>query len=410
MGICAGIDLCNDHIALKVCGESAASVYPAVICREKKGEKWYIGEEAYRVALSGEGVMTDKLLKLLMKDGTSTVMRKVYTGSALVSQLIRAVLEERLSSADFSCIDRLCVTLHKPDLEFFGKVKEAVVNAGIPAEKLILISHEEAFVYYTLSREKDLWSGMVGMFDLCDESLCFYEMMMVRGMSRKCVVCESRDMEEAFHTDILRKDSGKTLGDRIMTDIAKRNMEGRAYSALFLTGNGFDRTDWAEGFLGYVCRKRKVLQESGLFAIGASMTADDAERSETQFPELIFCDGRTTADISLSVTIHERDSKLILARAGSRWFGLRAHVEVAPEGQDYIGLLVESFDSKKGKKEMRSSLASIQEITERPERCSRIAVDLRFVSAERAELKFTDLGFGELFAGSGRYVEEELIL
>lgn len=410
MGICAGIDLCDDHIAIRICGETEVTVWPAVVCREKKGEHWFVGEEAYRVALSGEGVMTDKLLKLLSKNGTSTVMRRQYTGSELLTELFRKVLEEKTSVTDFSCIDRLCVTLHKPDGQLFDKVKASLAAAGVAEEKLLLISHEEAFIYYTLSQEKDLYSGLVGAFDLSEERLCFYELMMVRGMSRPCVVAESRDVEEAFHTDILRKDSGRTLGDRIITDVAKRSMEGKAYSAVFLTGTGFDRIDWAQNFVSYVCLRRKVLQEKGLFAIGAAFAADDSLRAETQFPELMFCDGRTTSEISMNVSIHERTSRLMLTRAGSRWYGLGAHIEVIPEEGTRVSFLVEPFDKTKEKREVTASLGDVTEIALRPEKCTRVAVDMRFSSADRVELKLTDLGFGEICPASGTEVQEELSL
>ena len=410
MGICAGIDLCDDHIAIRICGDDSVTVWPAVICREKKGEHWFVGEEAYRVALSGEGVMTDKLLKLLMKNGTSTVMRRQYTGAELITELFRKVLEEKTGVSDFSCIEKLCVTLHKPDAALFDKVKASVAACGLAEEKLLLISHEEAFIYYTLSQDRELYAGLVGMFDLSEETLSFYELMMVRGMSRPCVVAESRDVEEAFHTDILRKDPGKTLGDRIITDVAKRSMEGKAYSAVFLTGTGFDRIDWAQNFVGYVCLRRKVLQEKGLFAIGAAFAADDSLREETQFPELMFCDGRTTSEISMNVSIHERNSKLMLTKAGSRWYGLGAHIEVIPEDGDHVSFLVEPFDKTKDRREVTASLGEASEIRSRPEKCTRVAVDMRFSSADRVEIRLTDLGFGELFPASGTEVTEELAL
>lgn len=46
---------------------------PTVICRRKEKETWLIGEEAYAATLLGEGVIVDKLLKMVRKDGTSTI-------------------------------------------------------------------------------------------------------------------------------------------------------------------------------------------------------------------------------------------------------------------------------------------------------------------------------------------------
>ncbi|MDO4487542.1 MAG: DUF5716 family protein [Eubacteriales bacterium] len=410
MGICAGLDLCEDHIGIHLSGDETAYIFPAVICREKKDEIWYIGEEAYRTALSGRGVLTDKLLKLMMKDGTATIMRRQYTGTDLVTALIRTVLSERLSTTDFSCIDRLMVALPESDEMLMNKVKEACVRAGIGEDRLTLISHEEAFVYYTLSQDKDIYANLVGMFDLSDERLKFYEMMVVRGLSKPCVVAEGTDTQEGFHLDILKKDSGKTLADRIITDVAKRVMDGKVYSSVFLTGAGFEKTDWAGGFTSFVCRKRRVLYEKGIFAIGASIAAEDMCRNEGAYPYMIFCDSRTKTELSMDVSIHDRAIKVILCPAGERWYGLCAHAEVIPSGQEYIELKLDPVDSSKEPRSVRIPLQGIPEIFERPDRCSRLSVDVYFTGAENVNVEIKDMGFGDFFRPSQNIIREEIVL
>ena len=39
-----------------------------MICRRKEKETWLIGEEAYAATLLGEGVIVDKLLKMVRKE------------------------------------------------------------------------------------------------------------------------------------------------------------------------------------------------------------------------------------------------------------------------------------------------------------------------------------------------------
>ncbi len=53
------------------CNEKEKSwTVPTVICRRKEKETWLIGEEAYAATLLGEGVIVDKLLKMVRKEGT----------------------------------------------------------------------------------------------------------------------------------------------------------------------------------------------------------------------------------------------------------------------------------------------------------------------------------------------------
>ena len=402
-----GIDFTEEYIAVSLQGEENALVFPAVICREKKEDTWYIGEDAYRMALAGQGVITEKLLKLLFRDGTSTVYHRSYTAGELVTQLFRKVMEKAVRGTDLSGIETVCLAVHKPDAVLMDRISGCLEQAGIPKDRQILITHEEAFVHYALSREKDLASSMVALFDLSGERLSYYEFMMVRGASRKACVAEGEDLEEGFHASILKNDSGRELGDRIMTDVARRKMEGRLFSAVLLTGAGFEQTDWAGSFLAYVCQRRRVLQENGLFAHGAALCAEKSADGAGNEGCLIFCDSRISSEISILISVRERESRLVLVPAGERWYGCDLRVELLPRGQDYIDFAIEPFDSRKKKRTVRAGLSGLPV---RPDRTTRIALEMSFRAADRAEVCISDMGFGELFPSSGQRICEEIVL
>lgn len=402
-----GIDLTDDYIALHVKGEENASVFPAVICRAKEEDAWYTGEEAYRRALAGQGMMADRLLKLLEKGGTAILGSTAYTAVELIGKLIAGVLEARLGTADFALIEKYVLTVRRADADLMDRLTASLSAAGLNPARAAVITHEEAFVHYTLSREKEFYSSMVALFDLSAESLCYYEFMMVRGVSRKACAAESEEVEESFHTDILKKESGRALGDKLITDAAKKRMEGKLYSAVFLTGSGFERTDWAPSFLAYICQRRRVVQENGLFAIGAGVLADQLLTSGEKEDCLVFCDSRIGSEIACRVSVHEKESRLILIPAGERWYGLQVHVEMIPDGQDYMDFEVVPFSGRQQKKTVRAMLTGFPQ---RPDRTTRIAVDLSFRRADRAEVTIRDLGFGELFPASGTVIHETIEL
>ena len=91
-GLVLGLDLCDAYTQL-VCdrGEKTWTL-PTVICRKKKEELWLVGEPAYASALAGDGVMVDKLVKLVTKDGTSTIGGIRYGGAQLMVQFLIQVL------------------------------------------------------------------------------------------------------------------------------------------------------------------------------------------------------------------------------------------------------------------------------------------------------------------------------
>ena len=404
MSLNIGLDLCDDYISGYLYEDKLLLSAPAVVCREKKDDLWYIGEEAYRLALSGKGVLTDKLLSLLKKGGTSTVMRKAYTAKQLISRLIAAMLWQLTNGAGADSIDRLVISLRSAERSEMDVIAEAAADAGVRREAICIISHSDAFVYYTLSQSKEFYANMTALFDLSDESLYFYKMKTVRGISKTSVVVESSELEENFRIGILKKDSGSELGDRIMTDAAKRCLGSDIYSAVILTCKGFERTDWAKSFISYICRKRKVIYENGLFAIGAALHA--AELSENREPAyLIFSDTSLAAEISMQVYIGERESKLVLVPAGRPWYDAKAYVEVLPHDQDYIDIDIMPVDKFKGRKTVRVML---ENFPKRPDRCTKAALSIELLDKEHMHIHVEDLGFGELYPASEALIDEKV--
>ena len=55
-----GIDLCDTYTQAAVLGREEAWMLPTVICRKKSAEEWYVGEDAYKYTLVGEGVICNE--------------------------------------------------------------------------------------------------------------------------------------------------------------------------------------------------------------------------------------------------------------------------------------------------------------------------------------------------------------
>ena len=404
MSLKLGIDLCDDYTTAYVHEDRSMVSVPTAICREKKDDLWYIGEGAYRMALSGKGVLTDKLMSLLKKGGTSTVARRSYTAEQLLSRLLAAVFWQLLNGRSTGEIDRLVISLHRAEKAEMDSIINAAAAAGVDREKIAVISHSDAFVYYTMAQSKDLYANMAALFDLSDEALSFYKMKAVRGISRNSVVVEGTDLEESFRIGILKKEAGSELGDRIMTDAARRCLGNDIYSSVMLTGKGFERTDWARNFIEYICRKRRVIYEAGLFAIGAANYAS-LSASDQSPPFLVFSDTSIASEISIQLSFGERRSKLVLVQAGQSWYGAGAYIEILPHGQDYIDIDIEPVDKFAVKKSARIKLEGFEA---RPDRCTRISLELGFSNAETMDITIRDLGFGELFRAGDTLIKEQI--
>lgn len=59
---------------------------------------------------------------------------------------------------------------------------------GLEKKQIRVIGHTESMIYYMLSQKKEIWSGTVGMFDLSEQELRYYEMKVQRGLKKNAVL------------------------------------------------------------------------------------------------------------------------------------------------------------------------------------------------------------------------------
>ena len=219
-GLVIGIDLCDTYTHI-VCREPDETwVIPTVVCKNKNLDEWYVDEEAYAHTLVGDGVMEDKLLTQVMKDGTATISGIRYEGLYLLKMFLKKALELPQKAARKNTVDSLVIAISCLDVKLMDSLLYCADYLKIPRERVHLISHTESFVYYVMSQKREVWSNQVGMFDLTDESLRYYELKVQRGLRQMQVVADCENLEEGFHLDVLDHLAGAKLADKILCSCA----------------------------------------------------------------------------------------------------------------------------------------------------------------------------------------------
>ena len=405
-GLVIGLDLNDDYTRISCYDEEKSWTIPTVICRKKQEEVWLAGEEAYACTLVGEGVIVDKLLKMVRKDGTSTIGGIRYTGRELLNLFVRKMLEYPMKEFRENEVDQLVISLQQVDAKMTDTLMYCADFLGIPREKVHVISNMESFVYYVLSQKKDLWTNQVGLFDLSNQRLCYYEMKVQRGLRRNMVQADSENMEEAFNLDILDSPSGSRLADRILCSCGERLLSKKLFSSIFLTGKGFDRTDWAGEFMKLVCHRKKVFAEPVLFARGAAYKGADCRQSATSYPYIFICEGRLKTEVSMRVVRGQKEGSLVLASYGDNWYESKSTMDFILDDQNEIEFTITPLDSKK-KKLVRIPLTGFPK---RPPRTTRIQMSLAFLDERTMVTVIRDKGFGELFPASDAVIKQEVTL
>jgi hypothetical protein len=405
-GLIVGIDLCDTYTKINGLDEDKTWTLPTVICRSKTAEEWYIGEEAYAHTLQGDGIIVDKLVKLAKKDGTATLGDKKYEAKELLTQFLKEILDLPKREYANEEIRSLVISVRCLDAKVIEVLNDCTRALGIPEEHVKIISHAEAFVYYIMSQKKEVWSGAVGMFDLSEEGLRYYEMKVQRGLKKTSVLAEYEEMEEGFNLDILETVTGAHLADKILTSCAGRVMQKKLYSSIFLSGRGFENRDWANEFMKKIAVSRRLYLESALFATGAAYRAMDLVQEKSAYPFVCICDGRLKTTVSMSVSHKGQDTSVVLASAGDSWYERRAVLDVIPENQNYIEFVLTPVDVRKKK----LVTIPLEGFPTRSDRTMKVRVLVTFIDGCTMDVRLKDQGFGELFPSSGVQIRQEVMI
>ncbi|MBQ7247414.1 MAG: hypothetical protein IJS22_04935 [Lachnospiraceae bacterium] len=416
MGLILGVDICDDYSQISAFipekndveqvalpGEKMTERIPSVICKKKDADEWLIGEEAYRVALFGNGTLVDRLVKLILKKGTATIEGVKYNSEQLMTKFFGRVVELARSKYDEKSVESMVITVQEMEPRLNDILIRAAVHCGVPREKVHVYCHAECCSYYIMAQNSEIWANQVSLFDLRGTGLYYYELKVIRGRKPLVVQTTREKLEEGFSLDVLESPSGEKLADSILTACADRVLSGKLISAVLLSGKGFSTTDWAGSFLSTVCNRRRVFQTNQIFADGAAFAAGDLMRENTAFPYLFVCEGRLASTVSLFAVYGGRRESVVLSQAGTNWSEAGSSAEFIIDDLKNIELSVVPAVTGRASK----ILIPLDELPKRPNKTTRIEFIVSFSSEHLMTVRIIDRGFGDMFPATDKVIRQE---
>lgn len=146
--------------------------------------------------------------------------------------------------------------------------------------------------------------------------------------------------------------------------------------------------------------------ETELFAKGAAYRAMDLLQEQTSYPYVCICEGRLKSTVSMNLIYRGQETSVIVASAGDNWYEHQASLDVLPSEQDYVEFIVTPSDAKKKK----TVVIPLEGFPKRPDRTTRVRIQISFLDERTMDVRVKDLGFGELFPASGAEIRQEVML
>ena len=388
-----GIALSDISTNLIFYPDDEALIFPTVISKKKCEDAWVVGEDAYALALDGKGIITDKLLKLTRKDGIATIDGTRYEGKEILKIYFREIINAGMEKLYKEKPEEVVVAMAGLEEDIVGDIREAFVGLGYQPNHIHIISKEESFIYFVLSLKKDIWNNKVGMYDLSDVSLTYYEMLVNRNSRKLLVNAESENMDEAFNLQILNNPSGAKLADKILTSVAEKVMDKKKFSSIFLTGQVFAEHEWADGFISYLCSRGKVYLDTNIFAKGAAFKGVDLASENSIYNLTALCEGRLRSDVYINVENNGKDGKIYLAKAGDFWGEPDTELLMIPDEKEVIDISVVGVDGK-----VKKNIPIVLDfLPKRPIKTRRFYFRTKFRDDKIMDVEIEDAGFGDMY-------------
>ena len=419
-GLIIGYDLCRDYCRiswfneetnepedLRFSDDKDSFLIQNSICKKKGSQEWLIGEEAYQTALFGSGTIVDEILRLVDMGGQATFEGVVYKAEDLLLLFIKETQNRLFKITGIKKVLRIVFTVQTLKGNVLDALTRCLRNLGIDKQKIHIISHTEAYMYFILNQKKELWSNLTVLFDLSQEGLNYYEMDVMRGVLPNIAKAERTFLEEGFSPDILSSSRGQRMADNIMQNCVERLLDRKPVSAAYLSGLGMESCEtWGTNFLKSLCRRRRVFYIDNLFARGACFSAFAREKGPFPYPYSLICEGRIDVDISVEVSQGVSQRTMHLATAGENWYETRASFDFIPDNETSLKLNVRKLG------ESRDILLEVPFTGfEMPgNKLKKIGAYLNFTSENSFDITLRDKGFGEICPSSETVIKRTFVI
>ncbi len=408
--VIVGYDLCEDFtqiscysyktfepIPIGIREEDDLPLIPTVLGVKNDSKQWLFGEDAMNCSASEAGVLVNHLLRKLVTGEKIELFGESFDGVSLMEKFFRKTLTLVKQYFPTEQITKLVVTVRNTEQRLVEGVYEALSALGLEKDRVLIMSHAGAYLYYALSQDKSLWVNDVGLFDFNEEALFYYQIRLNRRGRPMVASISKTDYTDKLNYSML-KENGQNLS-YIFENIANTALYKQIVTTLYFTGQGFEG-NWAEETIRKLCAGRRVFLGQNLYTKGACYAAKELSGDAKLTDILLLNDDMITSTVGVRVYRDAKYTDAILAEAGTNWYEVDQSIEVIPEGEPELEIILKNvLNGEVVREKVRLKLP------ERPDRMTRLLIRITCTNRACGIIQVQDLGFGEFYPGTGLVTE-----
>ena len=411
-----GIDISKDYTlvgfmcdgmtepdSMSIAKEEKRYLIPTCMYKMQNVNQWFIGEEAaFRAKDEGEsGNYIDNFLDAVKNKGTYFIEEREYKAKELLGIYIELVIEKAREILNFHSVSHIAVTVEKTEKNITDTILGKLRIMGYKEENIRVINHTEAFIYYVINQKRELWVNDVVIFDFSNHHFKYRRLKTIKNRVPSILTVDEEDFSKLMDMTYISTDADKARLDEKFLSLVQEKFGKKIISSVFLTGVGF-YDEWADKSIKEICTRRRVFKGYNLFVKGACYAALKRYMNITDTEYIFSCDGRTKANIGITIKHKDRHLSVLLSKAGSNWYEAGVKTECILDDTSKLEFIVSSVDNVVSEK----VTVDLSAFPKRANKATRVEIVISYINDSSFEIIVKDLGFGDFFKASNMVVRK----
>lgn len=374
---------------------------PTLLCKRKDVNQWFYGREAMKYRNDSNCIPVENLVSLAEAGEQVQVGEDSFDAVALLTLFVKRSLSLLSMSVALNRIEAVMFTVADLSPRIIDVLGQVSAGLQLKTSHVFFQSHMESFYYFMLYQPAELRKNGILICDYSGE-LETYRLECNRRTVPQVVFIHKQKYPQIQRMQWSEEEAGhaekKQELDRMFVQVLEECCKEVVISTAYLLGDGF-KDDWAVESLRYLCRGRRVFQGNNLYSKGACYGARERlTPSEAGKASVFLGEDKLKANIGMQVLRQGKQTYYAMMDAGVNWYEVKADFEIILESGHTLSLLITSLTGG----EVVEKVMVLEGLPERPKRTTRLRIHVEMSSAEQVVATVEDLGFGELFASSGK--------
>ncbi len=410
-----GMDLCSDFTQLSYYNdikrepESVSQLnnketylMPNILFYSTDTEHWYVGGEASEARFSENGTVVDGIFENLSSDEVLTIAGKEYNYKELFKMMVKLHIDSFLYRYEAAEVKKLVISVDDYSPLIFQLLEGLHAELGIDKESVEITSHLDSGLYYIFNQPSELWNNSVALYDYSADGLNYYRIDISKNKDPKTINVIHEDYTSQMSLSKFGNDTYQM--DLDFSKIAEYEGKKAYISAVFLTGVGFSNK-WMKKSTNVLCQGRRVFVGQNIYTKGACYRAVGGEYRA--FYDDFFVETKENVLSDIGITLDdEADTFVPIITGGKQWYNTHGKLNVILDDTDSITIIYRNHKTGEEKRET----VRIHGLPKRPNKTTKVSLEVEFDSPHEGAVIVRDLGFGKLYPTTNKIYRKEFII